>query len=426
MIIKSHSVNTGTAQRVCEYVLAQGANESVEVLEGASDGLLDADYFARAAGHKNSILHITISPVQEIIQGELAQVISAINEEFGFDCSDPHLLVRHVSTRSNGARLSHYHLLRSATDANGRVYDTYRSKKKDETVSRLMEIKLGHTITPGKHSDFVHDRFIERGMVEYAERISGLIIEKPIAAMGSKQQQKARRKGVDPMVFTKGVRGVAALPVGDQAKAFAALLMAHVNYTIEQGSRESRLLVKKDGDVICNVNRILKKPAPDVGRFIEQVRKEIESGKARNGKVGSQNKVPNSCRNFSDAGKRARSIEGSDSGSSKRRTPRRREFDPRSVGNADPEPMRDNRRQSDSQKQYRCDSEDLRRTQSGLAISQLSMAAINATPLTNDLKDAVKSYSESSAEPIPDIDDPYLMMKLSRALAKSMENQFGS
>ncbi|AML50933.1 hypothetical protein RC74_06270 [Falsihalocynthiibacter arcticus] len=57
---------------------------------------------------------------------------------------------------------------------------------------------------------------------------------------------------------------------------------------------------------------------------------------------------------------------------------------------------------------------------------QLSIAASNMTPMTEDLKDAARSYSQSSAELMPDLKDPYLMMKLSRALAQSLGMQHGT
>ncbi|MCV6825144.1 MULTISPECIES: hypothetical protein [Halocynthiibacter] len=401
VIIKNHGIRSGTAQRVTAYVLAHGDNDTVEVLEGAPDGILDADAFAQSAGHKNSILHITISPDQEITEDELGQVVAEINEEFGFDCEDPNLLVRHVCIRSNGEKLAHYHLLRPAADADGRVYDTYRSKKKDETVSRLMEIKLGHKIIAGKHSDFVHDRFMERGLTKYAEQLSGLVNQKPVAAIGSKQHQRSKRVGVDAAALASGLKEVATLPKGDQARAFSTLLAQHDNCTIEQGRRKSRLLVKKEGEVICNANRILKIPATDVGKFIDQTKEEIES-------AGSKQTTKN------------------DDNSGKPTSNKLRGHDTGFAGNDNTQSTSNYRGQSNTQEQHGRDCADIRRPQGGLVIGQLAKAARNVIPMADDLKAAAKNYNEASAEPIPDLDDPFLMMKLSRALKKSLGNKLVS
>ncbi len=425
MIIKSHGIRTGTAERVVSYVQAQGGNEQVEVLENASEALMDADLFAGSAGHKNSVLHITISPDQEISRDELRRVTAAINVEFGFFPDDPMLMVRHVSNRKNGARLSHFHLIRPAADAGGKVYDLYRSKKKDETISRFLEIELGHQITAGKHSDFVHERFIERGLTRHAEQIARLVNVKAKAAVGNKQHQKANRVGFDIIEFTSELNEVAALPPEEQIAAFANLLSRNDSLEIEQGSRRSRLLVKQDGQVVCNANRILKIAASEVEAFVELTLKEIEHGKRKSENVDTFTEQPRSGGGFDGAGSRATKNEVVDRSSSRSRPVTGRQTDTGSHRNTDTEPASDHRRQPHHQSQYRRNSAFIRGYQGGLTVRQMSAAARSAKPMIDDLRAMAADFSSFSAEPIPDLNDPFLMMKLSRLLEKSLGSRPG-
>lgn len=423
MIIKSHGIRSGTAERVSDYVMAKGANELVEVLEGASEALMDADSFAKAAGQKNGVLHITISPEREIGLDELRHVTVAINSEFGFSPEDPTLLVRHVSTRQNGKALSHYHLVRPAADANGRVYDVYRSKKKDETVSRLTEIKLGHELTSGKHSDFVHQRFLERGLMKHAKQIAHLVNVKPEAAMNAKQNQRSKRLGFDILQFAAELKSIAELPSDHRPAVFASLLKSRGNLTVEQGSRRSRLLVGREGEVLCNANRFLKIPAPAVAAFLEQTIKEIQNEKLKpNNNRGQQGERFQGGR-VGENSPGTKEPPDFDGGNTHPGYAGRRETNSGSRGNPDTQSTGRDRRQSHHQKQYGCNRKSLRRHQDGLSARRMSVAARIAKPMIDDLKAVTRDYCAASVEPMPDLDDPFLMMKLSRMLARSMAVQ---
>lgn len=391
LIIKSHSIRTGTAERVTSYVLAAGQNEAVETLEGAAEALLDADAYATSTGHRSSLIHITISPDQEISETDLSLTINAINAEFGFDQRDPCLLVRHQMKRSNGLLLSHYHLLRPAADGNGRVYPTFRSKKKDETVSRYVEIKLGHRITPGKHNDFVFDRYTERGMLNYAAQISDILNCRPKAAFNAGQQRKLERQGFDIARLTEELKEITRLEASERAKAFAALLVEHGNLSVTRGVKSSRLLIKKDGRILLNANRSLNIHKSDMTNFIEKVQEEIQSetAQSKNRKFASD-----------------------------------RRFISRFARDIDPEPTSDHRRQPDHKVQYGSDCKPVRGTEKYLGLQHLHIATMNVSPMIDALQNRAESCREISLEPLIDLNDPFLMMKLSRALARSLGSEY--
>ena len=425
MIIKSHGICTGTAGRVLAYVMAMGSNESVDVIDGDPESLRDADLFAGMSGHKNGVLHITISPDQEICLDELGRVVKAINDEFCFDPDDPALLVRHVSRRRNGAVLSHFHLIKPAADADGRVYDVYRSKKKDETVSRFVEVELGHDLTPGKHNDFVHELFMERGLCEHAEQIEHLLNNNAQADFSSRQHQKSRRLGFDQSKLVVGLKEIVALPFEGQPTALANLLSVQGNLVIEQGARRSRLLVKMGDHVVCNANRILKIPGPLVADFIEKTKTEIENEKPYPRSKGGecQEPVSSGCSRAVDG--TARAAQSNDTALIGRGGSGRGASGSKSLGNRHSQSAGNHSRQSCNQRQHRRDGTTLRRPKDSLILAQMFEATKRAKPMVDDLKSLARDYNATSAEPSPDLDDPYLMMKLSQILAKSMSARPG-
>lgn len=410
MIIKTHGIRTGTTQRVLEYVVAQGDNEEVVVLEDASEALLDADLFARIAGHKNGVLHITISPDRNVCTVELKQIVAAISDEFGLSKDHPALLVRHVSKRSSGDHLPHFHMIRPAADANGKVFDLYRSKKRDEAVSRFLELELGHKVTPGKHSDFVHERFLERRLPKYAEKIAPLLNAKPEALVSRKEHQKAKRTGYDAVQFAKSLKEVAELPRGSQPKAFAKLLVRHGDLEIAQGNRASRLLVKKRGEVLCNANRHLKLAAMDVKELIDLTKREIcnEQGYRQGASVAAGN------------GSEARTDARNARGHVEARASGGRKINTRVAGNSGFKSASDHRRQSHHQGKLGCAGQAVRRPQDKPVIQEMTKVAAAIEAMVTDLKAAQREYCAHQTEPMPDLDDPFLMMKLSRQLHKSL------
>lgn len=414
MIIKTHGIRSGTAQRVLNYVVAQGANDHVSVLQDASDALLDADLFAQVAGHKNGVLHITISPDQNLAQHDLAKVLEAIDEEFGFSHSEPKSLVRHLSKRSNSVQLEHFHLVRPATDANGKVLDLYRSKKRDEYISRFLELRLGHRITPGKHNDFVAERFRERGMSQCAEQFAPRVSEKPEALMKAVEHQRANRVGVELLNFKKELKVVAALSRDRQPLAFAELLAKHRDLEIQQGTKRSRLLVKKQGHVICNANRQLRLEAKDVQAFVKQVEREIQNApKKRTG--GSRPK--RDC----SATRSAPVAAGSNRTSE---IFRERSIDKTLARNDNAQSTDDNRRQPHTKGELHFSGAVVRGAFDKITMQGLSKAAYVCWPMVEDLKVVSNEFRRDQVKPLPDLDDPFLMIKLSEMLGASLASGY--
>ncbi|KPD10367.1 hypothetical protein [Phaeobacter sp. 11ANDIMAR09] len=269
MIIKSHGICSGTGSNTVAYVQATNQNEAVELLQGDPEALEVADKFAVLAGHTNGLIHITISPNEPLTPEQLTKTIGAINEEFGFSSDDPILLTRHFSRRGNGKMMDHFHYVRPAADGNGRVYRMYRSKKRDEAVSRFCELEYGHQLVSGAHNDFTHKRMLERGLDDFADQLTDLINSRSKSDFGSKENQRGLRLGFDMKTYHHELRNIAALPRNQQPAAFAELIDRFDGIRILQGDKGSRLnLITSNGEQLHNANRILKIKAADVANFI--------------------------------------------------------------------------------------------------------------------------------------------------------------
>ena len=173
MIIKSGAISAGDGARITAYVVAKADNERVEIVQNDNDQLLIADHFAELKGRKNGLLHIVIAPSQDMAANELTATIEAIHKEFDFNPADPETLAMHQSRRADGSIKQHWHLVRPAADSeSGKTYRLFRSKAKDEAVSRLLELQLGHKLTSGSRNDFAELRLREQGHDELAERLA--------------------------------------------------------------------------------------------------------------------------------------------------------------------------------------------------------------------------------------------------------------
>ncbi len=392
MIIKSHGIRSGSGSNTVAYVQATGQNEAVELLQGDPEALEVADEFATLAGHKNGLIHITISPAEPLTPGQLSQAIATINEEFGFSPEDPILLTRHESRRSNGKMMDHFHYVRPAADGDGRAYRIYRSMKKDEAVSRFCELEFGHQLVYGAHNDFAHKRMLERGLDDYADQLTDLINDRPKSDFGSKENQRGQRLDFDMKTYRHELQNITALPHIQQPAAFAVLINKFDGVRIQQGDKRSRLfLIASNGEQLHNANRILKIKAANVANFIALTKGHLNDRAEPDSKLRPEHtRTANS--------------------------------DHRPAGSASPNKQSNNPTSE-------CAITD--HQQSG---SNLASEATELAQAANELKPAIERFSTSvgadatsaDIEAPPDLDDPNLMIKLARILKRSLDKAASS
>ncbi len=301
MIIKSKPVQSGDGAQITNYVLQHSDNENVVVLRESNSQLLVADDFALLRGRKSGLIHITISPGDKALTlAELNRTLDAIRTEFGFNTNDPETLVMHESKRANGASQKHYHYIRPAADTKtGRTYKLFRSKCKDEFVSRLMEFELGHRLILGKHNNFVKKRLQEMGRDGYADQLAATFgsEDQPQAAFSSRHQHQAKRQGCDLPKLSQKVKEIARLPFDQQPRKLAEMIHQQglgLEKPVEVGRGRSRInLVLGENIKHFNANRVLKIKAADVAAFIYTAMENLNALKFDAGETGSGlNKEP--------------------------------------------------------------------------------------------------------------------------------------
>ncbi|WP_170571131.1 hypothetical protein [Ruegeria atlantica] len=382
MLIKTKTVTAGDGAKAVSYVLAPGENEQVFVLEGTPENALMADEFAMLCDQKTGLLHNTINPgMYELADADREHSIAAIKAEYGVPQESPHLLVEHQKFRKDGTLQRHLHLFMQAQDARGNLVNTWRSKKRDELLSRFMEIELGHRITPGRHNAWVHEKMIERSLDRHAAIMDEFKEVVKVARYTEVQNQRSKRLGFNIDYFTSELTQIAELPRDEQARKVAELIDKFEDCGIEAGTKRSRILLQHpSGEKAFNINKILKIEAHDTGNFIKEVGRYLDNDCIKPGR-----EHPGTSDQYDKATGKVASNQHSDSGEAE------------------------------------CPASDHPQSDEELEI----------TNAARDLRANIRRFSDNRAsdvsaadiEAAPDIDDPHLMLKLSRQLKKSLSTR---
>ncbi|WP_170331087.1 hypothetical protein [Ruegeria arenilitoris] len=390
MIIKTGTISSGDGPRICAYAARQGDNERVLILNDNAPQLLIVDEFAEARGRKNGLLHIIISPDQQLSSDELAATVSAIREEYGFNPDDPETLAMHQSRRADGTMQDHYHLVRPASDSDtGRTYKVYKSKCHDEAVSRLCELMYGHKLTSGAHNNFAANRLREMGHDDFANKVAELA--KPCwSSFSHNQHQQAKRNDFDLPALRHQLKLIAELAPNQQPNKLAELihdLGLELADAFEQGRGRSRINLKL-GDKIKshNANRTLKIKAAEVANFIHETKEHL-----------------NGLRSYTPESR----TEPARSAKADHRGP---EPDPHEQSSDDPAPERLTEYIASSGEGLGSEAAELAAAVERLR-PQIAQFAFNRA---SDL-------SEVDLEAPPDLNDPNLLIKLARMLRKSLQ-----
>lgn len=390
MIIKTGTIKAGDGPRVCSYVTRQGDNEHVHVLKDGSDQLLVADDFAQLRGRKNGLLHIIISPSQELAPDELERTLKSIRSEFGYNPADPETLSIHESKRADGSTQKHYHLVRPASNSEtGKTYKLFKSKCRDEAICRFLELEFGHKLVSGAHNGFAQKRLREMGRNDYADRVSEMAAAS-WSAFDQKKHQQAKRNDFNLPALRQRLKEIAELDRLDQSRKFAELIDRQGLELLEaiiKGRGRSRINLVLPGDLSNhNANRTLKIQTAKVPAFIHETMENLDE--IRSNKI-AESRYNHSGSTFADH-------RWSESDSPK---------------------------QSGNDQKAKCPVADSSSNRQELVrdVAKLVAAA-------DYLKSEIKQFSANRGGDLtaadldapPDISDPNLMRKLSAMLRKSM------
>lgn len=282
MIIKTGCIKAGHGQRITSYAVLEAQNERVDVLKDEGEQLMVSDDFALAKGRKHGLLHIIISPGQDLSPAELETTLSAIRQEFGYNPCDPETLATHQSKRADGSTQKHYHFVRPAANSEtGKTYQLFRSRGKDEAVSRLCELQFGHSLTPGANNKFAEMRLREMGKNDLADRLAEAFRDQDntTAAYSRKDHQQAKRQGFDLPSLRQHLKDIADLPRVQQPAMLAEVINdkgLDLADAVTQGRGRSRItILTPEGLKDHNANRTLKIKATQTSEFIAETQVQL-------------------------------------------------------------------------------------------------------------------------------------------------------
>lgn len=289
--LKTKSITAGQGGDVADYVLGHGQNETVQFIEGHFDALELEDAIALRDGKKSGLVHAIYTSDINLTPDQLQHMRQAMRTEYGIPEDAPSMLVKHEKVGRDGVLRNHYHEVVSGRDERGRVINRFRSKKRDELISRMCEIDFGIELVPGRHNDFVYKAAVERGLdTKYQEAFQHIAHLKKRARYTSIEDKIATRQRFDIHHWTSGLENVSRMPSEQWPQAFAALVDQFEGAEFKQGDRgRSRLLVSfgDDGENLRNANKILKIKAAKVADFVEKAQEKFDELRRRDGLSGA-------------------------------------------------------------------------------------------------------------------------------------------
>ncbi len=154
MIIKTSRIPTGHTNKIAQYLAAKGENERVYWLCGHPDDIQVMGEISKLAGKAFSVRHVVLAPQVRLDHTQLAQVIKAYCQEYRVpNFSIRRLcLIKHMKPRASMECTNvHWHLAIPETDPLSlRVLNSSFTRIRDEKLSRITELMLGHPIVPGR------------------------------------------------------------------------------------------------------------------------------------------------------------------------------------------------------------------------------------------------------------------------------------
>lgn len=167
MIIKSTRTPAGRARQVAKYFSERGDNEEVSWLKGCAADILTMGEISKLAGKAFAVRHFSISPNERMNAEDLELALKEIFCEYQVPKTSitRMVVVQHKKSRASGENNElHWHL--ALPEVNAETLRTLSSsfyKMRNEKVSRICELRLGHSIVSGCFNKQVRERLeIER------------------------------------------------------------------------------------------------------------------------------------------------------------------------------------------------------------------------------------------------------------------------
>ncbi len=273
MIINSTRILLkGGTQKLARHVFHGDENDAIKVLKGSKLDLKDMEDDARKSELKYSVRHFTISPQGPTDKDSLKKILNILFRTYN---AKQHnwIAIQHSKKRASGQQNDlHWHILVSeASPITGKVLDSKFSRIKNEKISRLSELELGHKITKGKHNKSVIKQLKKEGFTQEALALEQSQIDKgkrPKSAYTRGSHQKLKKHNKNASEIKNKINITWQNWNGENPFS-----LRHLGYAIKPGQKKNVWLVYEKDLMIGALHRLLGMRINDLQRDLLARRK---------------------------------------------------------------------------------------------------------------------------------------------------------
>lgn len=259
MIVQETRIRTASGHKaVSRHVLAGAKNEAIRVLSGSDYLLKDWIKEAKREDIRYGLRHIAFNPAESVTDEQLASFAERICAELSADPDRMTLVIHQKDGRTHG------HLLLPEWQ-DDHVLSSRFSWQRLEKIARLEELRLGHSLVPGRHDHAIAEALRAEGHHDAADRIAALAPEdrsaRPVAAYTSQARRITERQDFD----LPAARGkiLSFWQTSDNDLTVFRNLLATKNWRMRSGDRtdgrrDTHIIETRDGMLIGSFTRLTK------------------------------------------------------------------------------------------------------------------------------------------------------------------------
>ncbi|WP_218023666.1 relaxase/mobilization nuclease domain-containing protein, partial [Gluconobacter sphaericus] len=166
MIVQETRIKSSSGhQAVSRHVLSGAKNEAIRLISGSDYLLKDWMKEARREGVRYGLRHIAFNPSGVMTDQQLSDFAGDICRELGADSNRTTFVIHQKDGKTHG------HLLLPEWQED-HVLSSKFTWQRLEKIARLEELRLGHTLVPGRHDRAIANALREAGNSEAADKVA--------------------------------------------------------------------------------------------------------------------------------------------------------------------------------------------------------------------------------------------------------------
>jgi len=250
MIVQETRIKSSSGhQAVSRHVLSGAKNEAIRLVSGSDYLLKDWMKEAKREGIRYGLRHIAFNPSETMTDQQLSGFAEEICRELGANPERMTLVIHQKDGSTHG------HLLLPEWQ-DDHVLSSKFTWQRLEKIARLEELRLGHTLVPGRHDRAIAKALREAGNSEAADKVAALVPEdnsaRPVSAYTSQARRMTERQGFDLPAARRDIMAFWGRS-GNDLKMFRRFL-AEKNWRMRPGDRMDR---RRDAHVIETAEGLL-------------------------------------------------------------------------------------------------------------------------------------------------------------------------